>query len=452
MLSVCKPSLAIFVIAMALADAAILRAETAAERGYWLLANRAYLPPDFSQELFDSTWRVWEEPLRSQAAEATPEERRRMAFSRYGLTPREDDPTKSVQYVVDQQGNWCMSCLACHQGKVAGRAIPGVSNSLFALQTLSEEMRLTKLQLKQPLTRMDVASMFMPLGGTNGTTNAVMFGVVLMAQRDADLNVLDNNTLPAMTHHDHDAPAWWQYHRKSHIYIDGFAPKSHRALMQFTLVKQNGPETFRQREAEFGDIDAYLESLTSPPYPYSIDHTLADQGSDVFAQHCATCHGTYGPDGKYPEKLVPIDEVGTDRVRLDALLPKQRKAYGNSWFTQYGREPIVANPNGYVAPPLDGIWATAPYFHNGSVPTLWDVLHPDERPVVWMRNEDGYDAEKLGLEVKRLRELPGDVASPAVRRRYFNTREFSKSAAGHDFANALDEPERRALLEYLKTL
>ena len=50
---------------------------TAAERGYRLLVDKPYLPPDFDQEVFDEVWKQWPEPLRSQAEKATPEERRR---------------------------------------------------------------------------------------------------------------------------------------------------------------------------------------------------------------------------------------------------------------------------------------------------------------------------------------------------------------------------------------
>ena len=117
-----------------------------AARGYELLHNKPYLPPDFDQETFDELWKCWEEPLRSQAEKATPEERRAMAFSRYGLTTAPGDTSgKPQQYVVDKQGNWTMNCLACHQGKVAGKALPGLPNSLFALQTLTDDIRATKL-------------------------------------------------------------------------------------------------------------------------------------------------------------------------------------------------------------------------------------------------------------------------------------------------------------------
>jgi mono/diheme cytochrome c family protein len=437
------------------AEPAVDRA--AAERGYKLLVEKAYLPPDFDQEVFDATWKNWPEPLRAQAEKASPDERRKLAFSRYGLTPRPDDPSKPLQYVVDERGNWTMNCFACHGGTVAdgkgGVTIwPGAPNSRFALQTLTEETRLSKAELGRPFSRMDVGGAFIPLGATNGTTNAVMFGVVLMGLRDADLNFDAKRGVPKMTHHDMDAPPWWHFQRKKMLYIDGFAAKGHRGLMQFMLVRSNGPEKFRGWEEEFRDVFAYISSVKPPQYPYPINPELAATGKKAYNRICADCHGTYGQDGHYPEKLVSIDEVGTDRVRLDALTPTHRDAYGQSWFANYGKLENIKDPGGYVAPPLDGIWASAPYLHNGSVPTLWHVLNPQQRPVVWKRTETGFDQGRVGLEVESFPQLPAEATSGWHRREYFDTRAFGKSAKGHDFPDELTAEEQRAVLEYLKTL
>ena len=114
------------------------------------------------------------------------------------------------------------------------------------------------------------------------------------------------------------------------------------------------------------------------------------------------------------------------------------------------------SPTGYVAPPLDGIWASAPYFHNGSVPTLWHVLHPGDRPVVWKRTATGYDRARVGLEVEEMEAMPvaagGKKLASAERRRHFDTTRPGKSGKGHDFPDVLDESEKAAVLEYLKTL
>jgi hypothetical protein len=124
---------------------------TATAQGLERLLSQAYLPPDFDQQVFDDLWTTWEEPARSRAEQAGLSDRRRMAMERYGLTPHPKDPSRSMQYVVDAAGAWTMSCLACHQGQVDGRAIPGLPNSNYALETLTEEVRLVKVRQRKLL-------------------------------------------------------------------------------------------------------------------------------------------------------------------------------------------------------------------------------------------------------------------------------------------------------------
>jgi mono/diheme cytochrome c family protein len=436
------------------ADAA--PAAAPADRGLELLLSRRYLPADFDQQVFDELWTTWEEPARTLAERAPLAERRRMAMQRYGLTPHPDDPSRSMQYVVDADGTWTMSCLACHQGQVDGRAIPGLPNSNYALETLTEEVRAVKLRQRKPFGHMDLGSLLIPLGTTNGTTNAVMFGVALMRHRDPDLSIVQRPPRFDLVHHDMDAPAWWHYSTRRSLYADGFAPKGHRMLMQFLLVKENGPDQFRDWEDDFRDVEAWLESLRPPAWPWPVDAALARRGRDLFVDHCGSCHGTPGVREGYPERMVDIEEIGTDRVRLDSLTAKGRGELNASWFGHMGADAVGLeerqSPRGYVAPPLDGIWATAPYLHNGSVPTLWHLLHPAERPQVWRRSASGYDRGRVGLEVEELDGLPAGRLTSAERRRHFDTSKPGKGAGGHDFPDALDEEEKTAVLEYLKTL
>ena len=138
--------------------------------------------------------------------------------------------------------------------------------------------------------------------------------------------------------------------------------------------------------------------------------------------------------GEYPEKTVPIETAKTDPVRLTGMPAEHRRRFATGWLGEDGKRTAIAEPEGYVAPPLDGIWASAPYLHNGSVPTLWHLFHADARPAVWLRSEDGYDQRRVGLEVTTFDDLPPDAGSDgAERRRYYDTRLPSKSAADHDF-------------------
>jgi len=431
----------------------VKQVESASQRGYRLLTEKPFLPADFDQEVFDHTWKTWPEPLRSEAAKSSLDQRRRLAFQRYGLTLRPGDNSgKPLQYVVDADGKWALNCLSCHGGKVMGQVIPGLPNTHFAMQTFGEEIRATKVMLGKPLLRRDLGAAFVPMGSTHGTTNAVMFGVVLAASRDADLNYQRFQRRPKLINHDMDAPPWWHFRKKPHLYIDGMAERGHRALMQFLMVRENGPEQFDEWESDFKDVYAYLMSLEPPKYPFPINRPLADQGKSLFENHCSHCHGSYGAQHEYPDKIIPIEKIGTDPVRFGALSEAHRRWYQASWFAHHGEKQVNTKPTGYVAPPLDGIWASAPYFHNGAVPTLWGVLNAGQRPVIWKRSENGYNQQQVGLEVTPYQQLPDNLKDRWEQRQFFDTRLPGKSAAGHRFPDVLTAPQKQAVLEYLKTL
>ena len=439
------------------ADAPGADAPGSPARGYEILRTKPLLPPDFDRDTLLKAGLTWPADRRAEAKAAGDADRLRMAFDRYGfVAPPPDDPVGgTVLNYVETPAGWVMNCFACHGGKVAGRTVPGLPNSLYGLETLTEEVRAVKLLTGKPLSHQDLGQMRFPLGGSHGTTNAVIFGVVLDAFREPDMTVNVNRDPTAggpLWHHDMDAPPWWHVKKKSRLYVDGFSPKNHRVLMQFMLLPSADRETVLGWEDDFRDVLAYIESVEPPPYPFEIDRPLAARGEAVFLKNCAECHGTYSPDPAaetYPEITVPIGVVGTDRVRLEALTVAHRRHLGTTWMSRYGADRVVADPGGYVAPPLDGVWASAPYFHNGSVPTLAGVLSPGERPTIWRRTPDGYDTGRVGLEFEELDEVP------AVDPRFtFDTRraDTGKTNGGHEFAAKLPPDAKRALLEYLKTL
>ena len=99
----------------------------------------------------------------------------------------------------------------------------------------------------------------------------------------------------------------------------------------------------------------------------------AAAGKAVFDANCAVCHWS-----ERTGTVVPVDEVGTDRERLLSW-NKSAAIRANEVVKTFGIERrglVEADPTGYVAPFLDGIWLRAPYLHNGSVPTLRDLLNP----------------------------------------------------------------------------
>ncbi len=429
-----------------------------AKSGYHNLVDKIYLPPDFNEEVLTELEKNdFVSPLQSSGLEkeSSWEEKRATMLKAFGIAHRPDDPSKPLQYVVDKEGQWVMNCFACHGGSTYGVVVPGAPNTTYSLETFTEQVRRAKLRLKIPLTHMDIGSVFMPLGTSVGTSNAVMFGVALMNYRDADLNIHKFRPPASMVHHDMDAPPWWHFKRKTHMYIDGFAEKGHKGLMQFMLVKENGPDKFRKWEKDFAQVYQFLSEVKSPVYPLQIETQKAERGRAIFSANCASCHGTYEQDNRsYPEMNVAIEDVKTDKIRHASLTPTHRKHYGKSWFAEYGEQSTFENPEGYTAPPLDGIWVSAPYLHNGSVPTLEALLNPDSRPTVWRRTSESYNEREVGFKYEALNELPeGFEKLPNYDRHwYFDSRQEGKSNQGHDYPSKLTQDEKSDLLEYLKTL
>ena len=143
-------------------------------------------------------------------------------------------------------------------------------------------------------------------------------------------------------------------------------------------------------------------------------------------------------------QVTPIWEVGTDPERLRSFTKQLEEQLnkigsGRSWAYSHFRK-----TDGYANMPLDGIWLRAPYLHNGSVPTLRDLLNsPEERPSFFYRGYDVYDFDNVGFV-----SSGPDAESVGV---MYDTRERGNSNLGHLYGTDLNEKEKRDLLEFLKT-
>ena len=186
----------------------------------------------------------------------------------------------------------------------------------------------------------------------------------------------------------------------------------------------------------------YLSNKPAPDYPFPIDRAKADAGAALFAMHCARCHAS-----ERTGRIVALQEIGTDRERIDTWNETAARE-ANAVVEEMGieRHGLVEAPlTGYVAQFLDGIWLRAPYLHNGSVPTLYDLLlPPEQRPQQFYRGYNLYDPIKVGYVTQ------GDEAQRAGT--LHDTRERANAARGHAFADGLSESQRWELVEYLKTL
>jgi mono/diheme cytochrome c family protein len=225
-------------------------------------------------------------------------------------------------------------------------------------------------------------------------------------------------------------------------------------------------------------LETYLGNHPPPKYPYPTDPAKVAAGKPLFDQYCAHCHDRKDTTGT----VMSLDytdpetgkKLGTDPARVESW-NADAAIRANNFVKAFGIERpglVQANPTGYVRAFLDGIWLRAPYLHNGSVPTLRDLLNPAAaRPKVFYRGYDVYDPEDVGfisrkVQAERLK-FPWDEV-PRVATRYevcmatkddacllVNGKEIpvrSNSNAGHEFGTDLSPDQKNALLEYLKTL
>ncbi len=189
-------------------------------------------------------------------------------------------------------------------------------------------------------------------------------------------------------------------------------------------------------------LHAYLKQNTPPKYPFPIDEGKANAGKIVFDSICASCH-TSDKTGK----RMPLASVATDAERIDTW-SKENAIAANKVVSGFGiqRKGLVEAPlEGYNPPFLDGLWLRAPYLHNGSVPTLRDMLEPAaKRAKVFYRGFDLYDPTNVGFVFQG-----ADAQRVGTE---FDTSARANSNHGHEFGTALPQRDKDALIEYLKTL
>jgi hypothetical protein len=194
----------------------------------------------------------------------------------------------------------------------------------------------------------------------------------------------------------------------------------------------------------------WIWSLQPPAYPYAIDSTLSARGEGLYKQHCVDCHADHRfragvTTGERVGKVEDIDRIKTDRHRLDSYTATfALNQYGLFPDSKY-RFTRFRKTRGYANQPLDGIWLRGPYLHNGSVPTLRDLLAPPaQRPAVFYRGNDVFDQAGVGF-VSNVPESGG--------RRFtrYDTSVPGNGNMGHDYGTTLPDADKAAIVEYLKT-
>ncbi len=425
----------------------------AAERGRIALTLEGFLKPEWSEAVYVNAARLWDQsspdPAKDPAGYAA------LFQYRYGLHPA-PYPNDGLPMGLrrghgpgETKTGVQIDCMLCHGGSIGGQSYVGLGNTQLDLKAVLSELTIADGR-RAPL------STFV-LNSSRGTNNAGQVAAVLLSLRNPTLSfrrfpIPLGANLPEM-----DTPAWWHLKRKRTIYYDGRTDSSSvRTSMQF-LLGEKTLEDLKALEPVFRDVQAFLRSLEPPKYPFAIDRAQAGRGQVVFESNCVRCHGTYGPEGRYPNKIVPLETIGTDPARSVGLSDGLVTHYNLSWLG--AESPVDTKRTGYQAPPLDGVWATAPYLHNGSVPTLHAVLQSSSRPPRFTRPPSTefahFDTHHVGWkfsEVSREELARATRRSPFQAKFIVDTSRFGMGNQGHTFGDRLTEDERMDLIEYLKTL
>ena len=172
-------------------------------------------------------------------------------------------------------------------------------------------------------------------------------------------------------------------------------------------------------EPRFRELVLWVKSSQVPQYPLEWNQAQVQTGKGLFDQHCGSCHAK---DGKRLGTEIPIAEIGTDRLLASKL-----------------------KLNGYVAQTLDGLWMRGPYLHNGSVPSVGELMKPPaQRAVTFYRGNNLLNRQDLGFVSDLAQEKGLHFA-------LFDTRQTGNSNAGHPYGTELSDQDKKAILEYLKT-
>ncbi len=388
--------------------------------------------------------------------------------------------------ILERDGKQVMSinCFGCHSGVVNGTVVAGLGNNHI---NQSNPNRIT--------TRGDNYGPYEVWRLGARLADPEKLGMVVSKERTELQAMIQSLALPPV-----DPMPWWnmKYKKLNYWYGDGGSHSPENFSINFTVPHAKMNENRAQHVETVAKALAFARETQSPVFPGSLNAELVAKGADLFHGRtkpaasgftaCKTCHGTYTKKESATDLTQPggwaveydfsdtLRNVRTDEA-YNSTLQKLRPVADNinklaAYFEAQGTPELkphatVPDKPGYVAPPLVGIWASAPYFHNGSVPTVEAVLNSAERPEIWARdahNPHAYDLTKVGMAYKSLSRDEFVASAAAAEGKPFlskaaidhgaiyDTTAYGHGNSGHTFGDKLADDERAAVVEFLKSL
>ncbi len=382
----------------------------------------------------------------------------------------------NVPYKNMQMG--VLGCVACHSGKAAGQYIVGLGNKNIDVGQIGKDAYIAELiwgaaprPLKPEFREIHNRALKFTKILKNDSFNNLTQGLVPTSQVKSWFYEITATPMPKKFGRGQvKVPHLWGYgqKRKSGSFWDGFA---NGVLPGWAVAVElrggQSPENVREYLDKVHKAEDTLAEFLPPKYPFKVNMKRALRGKQIFNNTCYKCHGTYERDEhKNPifkeSKVIPWRVVRTDRERLDFVTDEFLRLIDaaplNDIMQYMDRE-----ERGFVAPRLWGVWARFPYLHNGSVPTLMDLLspaatRPDFFDLYRAGEADRFDANHLGLLIERGPNSPEakKLLKRAKRgdRRVYYTKRDGHSNKGHEFRfyKELSPEDKKDIIEYLKTL
>jgi hypothetical protein len=238
-----------------------------------------------------------------------------------------------------------------------------------------------------------------------------------------------------------DLPQIWNQRPRENLYLHWDGNNNKLQERNYAAAMAVGATPNSVIPASFKEVTDFLLDLHPPAFPFPVDQAKSARGKTLYESKCASCHAFGSPQ---TGQTTPIEIVGTDRHRLDSFTPSLVDKF-HTYETPPFKFDSYRKTNGYSNAPLDGVWARAPYLHNGSVPTLWDLLQrAEKRPSVFYSGYDVYDPKNVGFVTSGQ-----DAESHGFK---FEVCLPGNSNVGHAFGTDLKDSDKWDLIEYMKTL
>lgn len=293
-----------------------------------------------------------------------------------------------------------------------------------------------------------------PLGNVPGSLDVFTFAAASEADPSKLTPAQLQAAMPAAPAPSDIMGAWQQKNRPRYQWDDSIEVIAYREVAASLTVSAGDPASVNLANVSLAG--QFVTNLPATPYPFDVNTGKAVRGQKIFQQACQSCHApgnsnlmtpaTTGTDPNRANVITSFVQTNlTAQLRSACTIPACFGPGGATLPDSAILQPTLS----YASIPLAGVWATAPYLHNGSVPTLYHLI-TGNRPAKFYRANTTYDQKLVGFTWDR---------ATSSRAYQMDTSQDGYSNAGHtgpQFNGGINwtaEPQKlEDLLEYLKTL